>query len=198
MPNGANAEISPSASNFGYYDQLRKNGTDVTAAAIFNQPTHVGRNIHRVDTTSPLLLEDGQHHDSLLFCHVPIYLRYSNELGPSCQVANSASAGALLAMHHFNSGDGIVAPDLEGINERCNIRLTTEIVDSGSSPINAFGDMTQMITRPPGDFANPQPCAIFGSQISAVTSRLASLTGVFDLFQVSSSAMSTELENPQQ
>jgi hypothetical protein len=173
-----------------YYDNIRTRA-GISVAPVFDDLNYVGRNLHRVNSSQDPI--DG--HDSVLFCHTPTFLRYSNDLGPSCDIAYAASAGALLAMHHFNNGDGSVVSELEGINESCNIRLTTEIVDTGSSPINAVRSLTRIMTRPSNSFVNPQPCAVFGSQISSVTSRLASLTGVFDLFQVSSSAMSTELEN---
>jgi len=175
---------------FQHYDSIRSRA-GIIADPVFDDPNYVGRNLHRVDSSQDPI--DG--HDSVLFCHTPTFLRYSNDLGPSCDIAYAASAGALLAMHHFNNGDGSVVSELEGINESCNIRLTTEIVDTGSSPINAVRSLTRIMTRPSKSFVNPQPCAVFGSQISSVTSKLASLTGVFDLFQVSSSAMSTELEN---
>ena len=180
--------------NVRQFDRIRSR-EDISASAIFDEPNYVGRNLHRVEYDVD---GDDSSSSSLLFCHVPIFLRYSTPKGPSCQIAYSASAGAILAMHHFNTGDGSVVKELEGINKTCNIRMTTEIIDTGSSPINAVRDLTRMLTRGPESFANPQPCAIFGSQISSVTSKMASLTGVFDLFQVSSSAMSTELEDPLQ
>ena len=179
-----------STRDYQYYDSIRSRAS-VVADPVFDDLNYVGRNLHRVNSSQDPI--DG--HDSVLFCHTPTFLRYSNDLGPSCDIAYAASAGALLAMHHFNNGDGSVVSELEGINESCNIRLTTEIVDTGSSPINAVRSLTRIMTRPSNSFVNPQPCAVFGSQISSVKSKLASLTGVFDLFQISSSAMSTELEN---
>jgi hypothetical protein len=169
------------------YDDLRSSNVTETNP-IYDDLNYVGRNLHHVEVSA----EHGWE-ESVLLCHVPMFLRYSN--GPDFSIAYAASAGAMLAMHHFNTGDGSVVPELEGKNKTCKIRLTTEIIDTKSSPINAVKSMTRILTRPSNSVAEPQPCAVFGSQISSVASKLASLTGVFDLFQVSSSAMDTELED---
>lgn len=176
---------------FKLYDDLRT--SNVTQNALFDDSNYVGRNLHRVDVSSDEYGPEYGTNSSVVLCHVPTFLRYSN--GPDCTVAYAASAGAILGMHHFNTGNGAVIPELKDIHERCEIRLTTEVVDTESSPINAVRAMTRMLTRPSKSVEIPQPCAVLGSQISSVTSKLASLTGVFDLFQVSSSAMDTELEN---
>ena len=79
-----------------YYDQLRRTA-NVTSSAVFSGEHHVGRNLHRIDTTKQPI--DG--HESLLFCHVPMFFKYSSEQGPACHIAYSASVGAMLALHHF-------------------------------------------------------------------------------------------------
>lgn len=169
------------------YDDIRASNLTVSRP-IYDDNVYVGRNLHRVQVPS----EQGWEEDIVL-CHVPTFLRYSNAADWS--IAYAASVGSMLAMHHFNTGDGSVVSELTGKNETCNIRLTTEIVDTESSPINAVRSMTRILTRSSGDLANPQPCAVFGAQISSVTAKLSSLTGVFDVFQVSSSAMDTEFDN---
>ena len=104
--------------NVRQFDRIRSR-EDISASAIFGEPNYVGRNLHRVEYDFD---NDGSSSSSsLLFCHVPMFLRYSTPKGPSCQtIAYSASAGALLAMHHFNTGDGSVVKELEGINKTCN------------------------------------------------------------------------------
>jgi len=194
------SEAEPSDDNlqqtqreFNQYDKLRNN-PEIISTPVYNEPAnYVGRNLHRISFDNNYNSENNDN--ELLLCHVPTFLRYSTDKGPSCQIAYSASAAAILAMHHFNNGDGSVVPELDGINKRCNIRLTTEIINTKSSPINAVRELTRMLTRDSNSISEPQPCAVLGSQISSVTSKMASLSGVFDLFQVSSSAMSTSLED---
>ena len=38
-----------------------------------------------------------------------------------------------LAVEHLNSGNGVIIPEVEGLNERCPIRFTTEMIDSKRS-----------------------------------------------------------------
>lgn len=182
-------DLQQTQGEFNQYDKVRNN-PEVISTPVYNEPAnYVGRNLHRIT------LNNSENNDNELLCHVPIFLRYSTDKGPSCQIAYSASAAAILAMHHFNNGDGSVVPELDGINKRCNIRLTTEIINTKSSPINGVRELTRMLSRDSNSISEPQPCAVLGSQISSVTSKMASVSGVFDLFQVSSSAMSTSLED---
>ena len=135
---------------FGAFDRLRNDESlrsfpVYTNAAGDDSSSYVGRNLHRLVpgptiswegiTTSDLF--EGHQDDGLLFCHVPTMLRYStwNQEGTvetttpmTRMVAYSGSVGALLAMQHFNTGNGTVVDELEGINERCPIRLTTEVM----------------------------------------------------------------------
>ena len=188
----------------GYYDDLRSTPLSnfvsvkpLVTGDFEDTSSYIGRNLHQITPTSPI---DG--HDSIKMCHVPTFLRYSNDIrfssSFSCAVAYAGSVGAMLAMHHFNNGIGTIAPELRNIHERCNIRFTTEVVDTASSPMSAARSMGKMITRDHQSISEPQPCAVFGAQISTVTQKLATLTSVFGLLQISSSAMSTELDNGKQ
>lgn len=154
-----------------------------------------------------LFEEQDSPDDGLLFCHVPTMLRFSTwnpdmtvetTTPMTRKVAYSGSVGALLAMHHFNTGNGSVVYELQGINRKCPIRLTTEVLDTRGSPFVAVQSLTKLLTRASSDAATPQPCALFGSQSSVVSERLASLAGPFGLPQISSSAMSTSLNDNNQ
>ena len=182
-------------------------------------------------------------HDSLLYCHVPALLRYTTASGGAQAdfsggsqasgdvvgggnlgaIAYQASAAILLAFHHANTGDGSVAPELEGLPQRCPIRFTSEILDKGGDGLDSVTALTQMVTRSPwpekandnpegeGDDgtmnnatlsassnSRSQPCAIIGAHVSKASEKLASLSAVFDLPVVSSSAMSPDLNDPEQ
>ena len=69
--------------NMRQFDRIRSRD-DISASAIFDEPNYVGRNLHRVEYDVD---SDGSSSSSLLFCHVPIFLRYSTPNGPSCQIA---------------------------------------------------------------------------------------------------------------
>jgi ABC-type branched-subunit amino acid transport system substrate-binding protein len=52
-----------------------------------------------------------------------------------------------------------------------------------------------MMIRSPTSIIEPQPCAVLGTLYSSVTSKVATVTGVYDLLQVSPSASSNALDN---
>lgn len=181
--------------SWSHFDELRINKSSL-ASPIFDGENYIGRNLHRIDISTDGNAED---HDSLLFCHVPMFLQYSVDGNTAqCNIAYSASAGAMLAIQHFNNGNGVVVPELNDIHKTCNIRFTSELFDTASSPLEAVRQMTRILSRPSDAVDTPQPCSVVGGQYSDVTSRLATLSSVFDIFQVSSSAMSTDLENNDQ
>ena len=200
-------------------DDLLFSGADLTAEPVYGDDggggdttssNYVGRNLQKISSSSSRsdILLDG--HDSLLFCHVPTMLRYSSpgkkadfsggsaasgdvvgggDLGA---IAYAASAGILLAFQHANNGIGTVAPALEGLNKRCPVRFTTEMLDKGGTGLDAVTALAELVTRPTSD---QQPCSIIGAHVSDASSKLASLAAVFDLPVVSSSAMSTTLND---
>jgi len=61
--------------------------------------------------------------------------------------------------------------------------------------ISAVKGLTDMITRSPKSIVEPQPCAVLGSIRSSVAVKLATVTGVYDLLQVSQEATSDDLDN---
>ena len=46
------------------------------------------------------------------------------------------SLAVALAIQHLNTGDGSVIPQVEGLNDNCNIRFTLELFDSEMSECN--------------------------------------------------------------
>ena len=195
------APASASSLPYSFYDDLRQSSTVAFTPLVGGggestgqQQQHVGRNLHAVS--------DSVTGEPLTLCHVPTFFRWSQASsdapGGYNDVSSEAYGGtsaALLAIHHFNNGDGRIAPELKGINERCPIRLTMETVDSTSSGIKAVQELTSLVTRSPTDAQMPQPCAIMGSSWSGTTKKMATVSGVYDLLQVTPSASSVSLDN---
>lgn len=92
-----------------------------------------------------------------------------------------------LAIEHLNSGNGEIIPDVEGLNERCPIRFTTEMIDSKRSPSIAVNDAIVIISR-----GNQTTCAISGAGRSPVTIPLAIISGIRDIPQISPLSTSEE------
>jgi len=171
-----------------YYDNLRKDGGSFIP--IYNSSNHVGRNMHRLNLT------EGDN-DFIILCNIPIFLRYTSEdkTQDVSNVAYAGSAGAMLAMYHWNNGNGVIVKDIEGMNNKCPLRFTTEITDTYASPITPVRTFTDMITRDPGDVVNPQPFAVIGALYSTVSVKVATVTGVYDMLQVSPGATSEKLSD---
>jgi len=94
-----------------------------------------------------------------------------------------------LAMEHLNNGDGSVIPDVKGLNERCPIRFTTEMIDSKRSPAVAVDKAIEIISR-----ENRTTCALAGAGRSPVTIPLAIISGIRDIPQISPLSTSEERE----
>jgi hypothetical protein len=194
------------------FDDYRNETASLTP--INQDPNHVGRNLYQYeqlgDNDTDGQLQKEQELGDAVLCHVPIFLKYALMDNGKYDVNNTAlgyggSAGAILAMHHWNNGNGIVVKDIEGINERCPLRFTTEVFDTQASPITAIRLLTDIITRSPLSSSGaaepkmkPQPCAIMGTLYSDVSEKFATNTGVFDLLQVAPGASSEELQNKKQ
>jgi hypothetical protein len=176
--------------NYAQYDDLRSTAQGIPLVS--NDASHVGRNLHQVFSDD----------ENTILCHVPIILRWTGEGNDDdVNVSNEAyggSAAALLAMHHFNTGDSSIIDEFSHDRWRgnCPIRLTAELIDSKSSGSHAMQELTRILTRNPNDLQTPQPCALFGSSWSSVTKKLATVSGVYDLPHTTSSASSVDLDDP--
>ena len=149
-------------------------------------------------------------------CHIPTFLRYTEatklpenameeDYQPFVELPKmyDASVGVMLAMHHFNNGMGNIVKEVRGINETCDIRLTTELFNTESSHTVAVEHVTSLLARTSSTTneaqkTKPPPCAILGSTHPLITARMASLTGVFDLPQISPQASLSLLSDKRQ
>jgi hypothetical protein len=138
--------------------------------------------------------------DLAAVCHVAAFMGFSRVNGGCSQ--NQATkiykelAATLLAMHHFNNGNGIVVKEVEGIQERCPIRFTAEFHDSQYTPNIVVQSITTILAS--RDPTNPQeilPCAVVGARTSSSTGPAAIISGVYDLPQMSYTATSPELND---
>mmetsp|Transcript_35376 Transcript_35376/g.77559 ORF Transcript_35376/g.77559 Transcript_35376/m.77559 type:complete len:920 (-) Transcript_35376:49-2808(-) len=198
-------EDSSSASvlPYDYYDNLRLSPTATFVPLVApNEPGFAGgRNLYRaIDPDSP-----PAHSPGVILCHIPTYLRWTQLDQANYRLVDASNggydgmAGVLLAMHHFNNGIGAVVKDLDGINNRCSIRLTTESFDTMGFDLAANVHLFDSVLNTEFDDAtDPQMGAIIGTTTSDVSTSMASQSGIFDLPQFSPSATSTLLDNSYQ
>ena len=129
-------------------EQLRENSSSIKKVG----------NVDVIQTT-----DDSEHIFSEYgICHIPTILPFAGgTLLPIVQVA----AATHLAIEHLNSGDGSIIPQVKGLNERCPIRFTTEMIDSQRSPAVAVDKAIEILSR-----ENQTTCAITGAGRSPVIS----------------------------
>lgn len=203
-PPATTATPAPTVLPFGYYDDLRASPTAtfvplVPPEIVFKGGSFEGgRNLYRaIDPDS------GLPAPGVILCHIPAFLRWTqldqtgNRLIDASDGGYDGAVGVLMAMHHFNNGIGTIVDELEGINQKCSIRLTTENVDSmGWELVSTSILWNNTINNGFDDATNPLMGALIGTTTSTVTSAIASQTALFDLPQFSPSATSTLLDNP--
>ncbi len=123
------------------------------------------------------------------------------------------AASATLAIHHFNTGDPSVLPFLKHVNNgdssSCSIRFTHEFFDSEQNPMTASriylneirprkrhfltaSELNEPIDR---QVARPYPTALIGSQTSETTHSLVTLTGIYNLVQISHASTSSKFDD---
>lgn len=131
------AIILADPTSYGYYDAIRQSPTAtfvslVPPSEIDNYPG--GQNLYRAIDEASKLPSPG-----VILAHIPTFLRWTqidqnddteDLLYDVSDAGYDGSAAAILAMHHFNNGIGSVVDELEGINNTCSIRLTTDLVDT--------------------------------------------------------------------
>ncbi|CAB9525833.1 acid type B receptor subunit 2 [Seminavis robusta] len=95
-----------------------------------------------------------------------------------------------LAVQHLNTGDGSIVRDLQGLNDRCNIRFTLEFLDTGLVE-NVAVDSVLRVT----DRAFPPVCAFQGASRSSVSMYTAAITGLRGYPQISAASTSPLLSS---
>jgi len=167
-------EGSISAHQMGYFDEL-----------------HETSPLKRVGNVGVAEDSDTSNDESIAFCHVPgLYDLICHPAPALASYVYKEVAAAFLAMHHFNNGIGTVVKELEGINKRCPIRLTGEVIDTSFRPTKAVQAVSSIIHR-----EESKPCAFIGARSSDATAPSAVVSGVFGYPQMSYTATSPRLSD---
>ena len=103
----------------------------------------------------------------------------------------------LLALTHFNDRSNLVVPNLSEMLGECNIYMTMDMLDSKSSPFVAskqFYSYFNSKREAKGALKAPHPAAVVGAGLSSVSRALLTLTGSYQIPQISPSSTSAELD----
>lgn len=150
----------------------RENNVDVIPASVFKQ------NVSVANTT--------QTEEKLAVCHMINMNTYLEVIG----LGPIAAATTALALEHLNSGNGAVVKEVEGLNERCPIRFSTEFLDTKNSPRVAMGQLNSIFAR-----EEHLPCAFLGNSYSSVSVATSVQTGIYDVVQVSVTSSTAQLDD---
>lgn len=101
------------------------------------------------------------------------------------------AAAVALALHHLNTGDGSLIPELKGLSDRCSIRFSLEFINTAS---RALTQVASVLSRNEL-LAERPPCAFLGAGTSSVSIPSSILTGFRGFPQLSPTATSSDLSD---
>lgn len=137
--------------------------------------------------------------DGVALCHIIDMMFHSlwtpsgERIAPDNGISLGATAAIALAVEHLNSGNGVVVPEIDGLNERCNVRFSTEVMDteaSSSATVNQIIAADERQVR--------RPCAFLGAGFSSVSMVSSTVTGLLGYPQLSWLSTSSKLSDAQQ
>ena len=164
-----------------YWDSLRNSTAYETrpGSALYrvktdnnNETVRLG---HVVAATSFSFLDSGTRHLVDSFAHL--------------------GGAYILAIHHFNTRNSTVVPQLASIVGDCNVYLTIDVRDNILSPIVASRTALEYLERPNNVLTEPYPIAVAGAGRSAVSEPLSILAGAYGTLVISSQSTASSLDN---
>ena len=184
------------------------------------------------------------NHSELAFCHIPALMPLTivnndNEENDGTKTTSTSRttenayapftdiAGIALAVQHFNSGNGTIVTEVEGIDKRCNVRFTYEILDTENSMKQAVNDIIELVSRDSSSSSSSSnnnngdqgdavlyqdqdhqnqdlqreqltPCAFLGEYFSSVSISSSMISGLNEYPQFSPLSTSSTLDNKNQ
>eukprot|EP00980_Cylindrotheca_fusiformis_P018326 scaffold5977_cov98-Cylindrotheca_fusiformis.AAC.3 len=165
--------------SLAHYDNIRLNAT--------------GR-ITREGGSNVDVFQDPDSEEEVLLCHLSGLFPFTKGATLPLLSSHINLAAVALAAHQLNVGDGSIVPEVEGLNERCNVRFTVEFVDTQLDTEYALDQVVSLIGREKGAAAR-RPCAFLGGTLSAVSVPTSIVTGLFGYPQVSGSSTSADLDD---
>jgi hypothetical protein len=130
--------------------------------------------------------------NEIAFCHISVLLPFTQGDNIPWLLTHEDGAIIALALQDLNEGNGIIIPEIEGLNERCNVRFTTEWADTAFTPGVALLATIEQMNRP---VPEQTPCAFLGAYRSAVSMPTSIVTGIFGRPQISAASTSADLDD---
>lgn len=176
-------EEGASESHLEPLDGLRESASNVSRSGIVDVLTF--------DESEEEDDSENESSSSIGICHLSLFLPISvlTPKGPILfglsGVGLSAIAAAELAIDMLNKGDGSVIKELEGLNQRCPIKFTSESVDPMLNPKRAVQKTIELLQRTTAEAGTeipkqegPEICAFLGPSLSSEAIAMALITGI--------------------
>ncbi|GKY96362.1 hypothetical protein MPSEU_000595800 [Mayamaea pseudoterrestris] len=174
-----------------YYDALRKLSVVASSTSSSNNTT----TIQRKDTSNVDLLTLPETNETIAICHVSLITSFTyGDFVPQLDGLEDTYSIAL-ALHHLNTGDGSIVPQVAGLNQRCKIRFTAEFTDDQGQGGEALRHLVEQTAR---TLPAPLPCAFIGNSLSSITIPTSIVSGFLGYPQVSAYATSVDLDDRSQ
>jgi hypothetical protein len=177
----AESNQQPVLTSLRMYDEIRSNATSVTREE--------GSNVDLLTTP------DGE--GTYALCHLSALLPFTFGDSVPFEPAFEDAAAIALAAHHLNVGDGRIVPQVQRLNERCNVRFTAEFADTEFQGGVTLSHIVQQTNREPGA-SERIPCAFIGAYGSRVSIPMSIVTGLLGYPQVSGASTSAALDDVSQ
>jgi hypothetical protein len=110
---------------------------------------------------------------------------------------HQAFVAALLAAHHLNTGDGSVVAEVEGLDQKCNVRFTTEALDTYFNANAAVQRTLGIMARGTVEMG-PPPCLIVGAGSSSSSIAVSIVSSLKQIPIISPLAQATDLNSKEQ
>ena len=138
--------------------------------------------------------------ETLGICHLAVMMPFSRVMPDGSRApfphGYQAAFAASMAAHHLNTGNGTIVPEVEGLNERCDIRFTVELIDSEFFQSPAVRAILNVLNRKPGE--GRLPTAFIGNTRSPVSMATSVITGLAGYPQISPYSVTNELNDKSQ
>eukprot|EP00536_Pseudo-nitzschia_multiseries_P007387 jgi/Psemu1/240179/estExt_Genewise1.C_1740029 len=133
--------------------------------------------------------DDGGSAKDIAFCQIVLVAPLSiNDTGGFYGAGYEMTVGILLALSHLNEGNGTLVQEVEGLNERCNVRFTPKVV----------GITMKQVVKLTDDSATRLPSAFLGAFRSSVSGPTSIITSLHGYPQVSGASTSAQLDDKSQ
>ena len=126
-------------------------------------------------------------------CHLAYFMPFTQKDNDEPLLSMGSYQGAYavaLAAEHLNSGNGSIVDEVQGLNDRCNIKFSLEMFDTKGLQTVAVDRVIEVTSR-----EQYLPCAFLGAAYSSVSIPMSIISGLRGYPQLSAFSTSSDLNN---